>query len=101
MRLSTLTAEDVAHLKPGDYLEAEFEELTNPPSRFIDGWAVGGVGQPTGRTYTLGGELKEYDSYRSSQKSLGMPNGMCVRQTSGTPGGWLVRIITHTVKEEA
>lgn len=80
-----LTAKDVAHLKAGDYLEAEFEELTR---------GMYEIGKPTGRTYVLRGELKEYDGYTNiNEKGLAMPNGQSVRQTSGLPGGNLVRIL--------
>lgn len=94
MKLSTLTADDVAHLKPGDYVEAEFEELTHSCGTHSCG--THDPSQPTGHTYVLRGELGEYDGILwPDRKGLSMPNSMCVRQIDGNPGTWLVRIVTH------
>jgi hypothetical protein len=111
--MNRLLPEDVAHLNAGDFVEAEFQELT--PLRFQTNWQRdrGGVelgqmeriggGEPTGNTYTLNGELSHYESaiFPEDSTSLEMPNGMCVRQSSGEPGGWLVRIVNHMPAVEA
>lgn len=93
MPMSSLKAEDVAHLRAGDYVEAWFEELSLVTSR--------DAGEPLGITYKLTGVLQEYQAYTGSQRGLSLPgNGMAVRQIDGSPGTWLVSITKHVPAEE-
>jgi len=94
----TTLAELVANMQLGDYVEAEFRELS-PPRWHGDRMEIG---RPTGRLYALSGELGESNSILyPNEQGLYMPNGQCVRQFEGSPGGNLVRIIKHVPKETA
>jgi hypothetical protein len=91
----------VNHLKPGDYVEAEFQELG--PDTFNHDHSSGmiyvaSIGLPTGRTYMIKGRLYQATDPGAGPNTLNIKEGFksqCIRQSNGSPGGWLVAIHQH------